>query len=220
MTETKNIPLKKKRVMIYFIEATENLMKEVGINGLSIRKIADAAGYNSATLYNYFENLEHLILFASIRYLKDYIVDLSHRQKPDMTSLELYHVIYECFNHYAFREPEIFHNMFFGKYSNTMEELLHIYYNELFPSELEGLNDTVKSMLLSSTPMARDRWVMKEMIKDGYVSEEKADFILETIVRVHESYIYDAYKSGDNLDLEEHTKNFNRLFDFILSNAK
>ena len=51
--------------MIYFIEATEKLIRSDGVEGLSIRKIASEAGYNSATLYNYFEDLEHLVLFGS-----------------------------------------------------------------------------------------------------------------------------------------------------------
>ena len=53
--------IKKKRVMMYFIEATQELILDEGLEKLSIKKIAEKAGYNSATIYNYFENLEVLI---------------------------------------------------------------------------------------------------------------------------------------------------------------
>ena len=46
--------------MMYFIEATQELILKEGLENLSIKKIAEKAGYNSATIYNYFENLEVL----------------------------------------------------------------------------------------------------------------------------------------------------------------
>ena len=60
------LSIKKKRVMIYFIEAARQLMASEGIRALSIRGIAEIAGYNSATLYNYFDDLQHLTLFACL----------------------------------------------------------------------------------------------------------------------------------------------------------
>ena len=62
--EAPALSLKKKRMMIYFIEAAEKIVKEEGLGALSLRRVADAAGYNSATLYNYFDDLEYLTLFA------------------------------------------------------------------------------------------------------------------------------------------------------------
>lgn len=43
-------PLQRQNMRI-FIEATKSLMDSVGEEGLSIRKIAAKAGYNSATIY-------------------------------------------------------------------------------------------------------------------------------------------------------------------------
>ena len=46
--EYKNLNIKQKRVMTYFIEATKELISTEGFSNLTIRKIATAAGYNSA----------------------------------------------------------------------------------------------------------------------------------------------------------------------------
>ena len=43
------LTIKRKRIMSYFIEAAEKLIRTEGLDGLSIRKIAGEAGYNSAT---------------------------------------------------------------------------------------------------------------------------------------------------------------------------
>ncbi len=53
--------LQKQRMMKYFIDAAKTLMKQEDIKELSVRKIADLAGYSYATLYNYFRDLEHLL---------------------------------------------------------------------------------------------------------------------------------------------------------------
>ena len=45
------LDIKKRRVMMYFIEATQDLILNEGIENLSIKKIADKAGYNTATIY-------------------------------------------------------------------------------------------------------------------------------------------------------------------------
>ncbi len=39
------LTVKRKRIMTYFIEATEKLIRSEGLDGLSIRKIAGEAGY-------------------------------------------------------------------------------------------------------------------------------------------------------------------------------
>lgn len=51
----------KNKVMNQFINAAVELIDENGIENVTIRGVAAKAGYNSATIYNYFENLDHLI---------------------------------------------------------------------------------------------------------------------------------------------------------------
>ena len=63
--------------MSYFIDATDEIIEEEGIRGVTLRKVADKAKYNSATLYNYFENLDHLIFYAAMKHVKDYALALN-----------------------------------------------------------------------------------------------------------------------------------------------
>ena len=41
-------------------------MDSVGEEGLSIRKIAAKAGYNSATIYNYFQDLDEPVSYTHL----------------------------------------------------------------------------------------------------------------------------------------------------------
>ena len=160
------LSLRQKRNMVYFVEATEKILKEEGIGGVTIRRVAAEAGYNSATLYNYFRDLDDLILFGSVCFLREYLVELSRELQPGMTSLERYRTIYRCFNDHAFQAPEIFYNMFFGKYSDRLEEIIQTYYLELFPEELKDLPEDARQMVLRGNLVDRDRVVMQHMVEE------------------------------------------------------
>lgn len=208
---------KRKRIMIYFIEATQKLIHSDGVDGLSIRKIANEAGYNSATLYNYFQDLEHLTLFGSVPYLQDYVVALSNSLTPEMSSIDRYRTIYRHFNDIAFRHPDIFHNMFFGRHSDSLGEVLQIYFYELFPHQLDGLSEPVRRMMVYGSMKERDSVTMQAMVDEGYIAAEKAENALDLIIAIHQTFIYEAAAKGDYLDLEAHKKRFDELFEYVLA---
>lgn len=52
------------RMRRYFIEAACEIIKGEGIAAVSVRNIAERAGYSYATLYNYFSDIKELILYC------------------------------------------------------------------------------------------------------------------------------------------------------------
>ena len=208
------LDIKKRRVMMYFIEATQDLILNEGIENLSIKKIADKAGYNTATIYNYFEDLEELILYSSVDYLKIYLKDLRDEISSDMKAIEIYETIYKVFVHHSFEKPEIFHTLFFGKYSYKLEKIIKKYY-EIFPDDITGQNDITKSVLVEGNIP-----VIKQMIKEGSILEEEAPYIMETIVRVHQSYLENILQQREQISLEEHKIKFFKVFNFLLKRNK
>ena len=198
------LDIKKRRVMMYFIEATQDLILNEGIENLSIKRIADKAGYNTATIYNYFEDLEELILYSSVDYLKIYLKDLRDEISSDMKAIEIYETIYKVFVHHSFEKPEVFHTLFFGKY----------------PDDITGQNDITKSVLVEGNIHNRDIPVIKQMIKEGSILEEEAPYIMETIVRVHQSYLENILQQREQISLEEHKIKFFKIFNFLLKRNK
>ena len=211
--------IKKRRVMMYFIEATQELILNEGIENLSIKKIADTAGYNTATIYNYFEDLEELILYSSIDYLKIYLKDLKSEINSNMKAIEMYETIYKVFVHHSFEKPEIFHTLFFGKYSYKLEKIIKKYY-EIFPDDITGQTDITKSVLVEENIHNRDLPVIKQMIKEGSILEEDAPYIMEAIVRIHQSYLENILQQREKISLEEHEIKFFKIFNFLLKRNK
>lgn len=219
------LSVKKKRVMVLFIGAAEMLLRKEGPTGLSIRKVAAEAGYNSATLYNYFQDLEHLTLFASVRYLREYVTLLETHMTEGMTSFEKYRMIYRCFNTCAFREPEIFHGMFFGRHSGLLGEVLAVYYEQLFPEELDGLGEQMRQMLRLGTMYERDSLIMKDLVAEGFVAREKAEKTIELMIAVHQHFIHEAMiRSGSgseaDFDPDRHQARFEDVFQYIMEAAR
>ena len=62
-----HMELKKKRMLTYFIKSAQDIMTAEGMQGITLRKVADGAGYNNATLYNYFDDLDHVVLYACLK---------------------------------------------------------------------------------------------------------------------------------------------------------
>ena len=211
--------IKKRRVMMYFIEATQELILNEGIENSSIKKIADTAGYNTATIYNYFEDLEELILYSSIDYLKIYLKDLKSEINSNMKAIEMYETIYKVFVHHSFEKPEIFHTLFFGKYSYKLEKIIKKYY-EIFPDDITGQTDITKSVLVEGNIHNRDLPVIKQMIKEGSILEEEAPYIMEAIVRIHQSYLENILQQREKISLEEHKIKFFKVFNFLLKRNK
>lgn len=54
------------RMRAYFIQAAKEILRGEGLRGISVRNIAEQAGYSYATLYNYFKDLRDLI-FECVR---------------------------------------------------------------------------------------------------------------------------------------------------------
>ncbi|NLM91495.1 MAG: TetR/AcrR family transcriptional regulator [Bacteroidales bacterium] len=60
----KNKDLQEQRMRGYFIQATREILKREGIKAVSVRNIAEQAGYSFATLYNYFRDINELVFHS------------------------------------------------------------------------------------------------------------------------------------------------------------
>ncbi|NCD10629.1 MAG: TetR/AcrR family transcriptional regulator, partial [Negativicutes bacterium] len=57
---TKN-EIQEQRMRGYFIDATRTILKGEGLRAVSVRNVAEIAGYSYATLYNYFRDVKDLV---------------------------------------------------------------------------------------------------------------------------------------------------------------
>lgn len=191
--------IQKKRIMTYFINAAYEIIKKEGINKVTIRKVADKAGYNSATLYNYFENLDHLVFFAAMKYIKDYTFALPDYIKNSNNALDKFLKVWECFCHFSYKNPDIYYAIFFANLDKDLEDYVMEYY-EIFPEELGNQSEGISTMLLKHNIYQRGMATVSECVKEGFIRKEDAEDFNEMTTLIYESILPKVMKGKMNYD--------------------
>jgi AcrR family transcriptional regulator len=185
----------KTNIMNKFIDAAFSIIDSEGVENVTIRRVAGIAGYNSSTLYNYFEDLDHLILFACIRYLGDYSRALKGYVRKANNSLERYLMIWECFCRYSFERPKIYNLIFFSEHSSTLNNIISEYYN-IFHEELEDSPLQIKSMLTGNDIYSRTLFQFGDCVEEGYFREEDIAEINEITILIYQSILTNLLKKN------------------------
>ena len=187
--------IQKCRMVKYFVDATIDIIEKDGYDAVTIRKVADIAGYNSATIYNYFDNLEHLLFFASMHYLQEYIDELPSYVKSANDSRDIYLLVWQCYTDCAFRRPEIYYTIFFSNLKQNLEQYVESYYS-YFPLDIKQYPKAVREMLLSKSIKTRSFYLMQDCIEENIVSEERAEIIDNLVICVFESMLLKVYSES------------------------
>lgn len=168
----------------YFVEATAQIIQEEGVGNVTIRKIADLAGYNSATIYNYFSEISHLVFFASMKFLKPYTDEVANVFKSkEIQAQEKYLRSWELFCQHSYQNPQIFHAIFIADLGSHPEELLKHYYS-VYPAEIIDIPEELLPVILEQNISKRGLAVLDLLVKEGSMKAENVDAINELTILV------------------------------------
>jgi len=174
----------RKRTTRFFIDAAVGIINEEGIDAITIRKVADRALYNSATLYNYFDNLDHLKSLAALTFVSDYTEALAEYVKEAKNTYEENLLVWECFYKYSYEQPSIFFSIF-GKaldksFSNRMRE-----FYELYPEMLEDVPHQIAGMLTKDNIYDRSMYLLEACANDNYFNHSDLHDIDELLYFIY-----------------------------------
>lgn len=205
---------KRKKVMNRFITAAVDLIDTAGIENVTIRNVALKTRYNSATLYNYFENLDHLIFFAAMRYVRDYSLSLDEYLKNTANGMDRFLRVWECFCNYSFLQPEVYRAIFFPQLSQDFEHYISQYYS-IFPEDLGVHHQTVTSMLKKGNIYDRNLEAILDCVQEGYISVEDANDLNDMTVLLYEGIL--LQRSRGKIDYETACNNAMRYIRSIVT---
>ncbi len=199
-----NKQIQRKRMINYFISAADDILRTEGKQALTARRVADKAGYNVATLYNYFSNFNHLLLFTSIQCLNAYARDLAICIQDISEPVERYLKVWECFSAHSYNNPDKFHDIFFGEFdAQTVNDSIRLFY-EVFP---EILSEDIKEfvpMLKESNIFERDYLILQAIAKStGKLSEQQVHEINEINCLLYQSLLYRQMLGTEQLAPEQ-----------------
>lgn len=206
--------IRRTRTMRYFIDAAQSILEKEGLQGLTIRKVADKAGYNSATLYSYFENLDHLAFYASLKYLRNYLLKLKELTPPH-DGLQRFLEIWRCFATEAFTYPDHYYNVFFAPQRFQFNDSVRRYY-EIYSEDLEDLSEDLLPMLQETNIYKRDFEALKRCADQGYFKENRIPEINDILVLLFESYLLRVKNDPDPIDVDGQVDRIIGYFSSIL----
>ncbi|MFC7394132.1 TetR/AcrR family transcriptional regulator [Scopulibacillus cellulosilyticus] len=206
------------RMWKYFVDATAEIIEQEGVENVTIRKVADKAGYNSATIYNYFSEISHLIFFASMRFMKSYTDEVALYIQKGKDPIEKYLLAWECFCNYSFKQPQIFHAVFIMDLGDHPEKLLKHYY-QIYPNDLINIPEDLKLILFERNMSKRGRSLLEVALKEGYIKEENIDSINELTILIWEGIFTNILNNRKSYEFQEATKIVMNYISEIVMNA-
>lgn len=116
--------IKKQRIKMYFLEATKEVIIKEGVENVTARKVADIAGYSYATIYNYFEDINGMLIEARSLIIKDIVEYMFKKINEPLYNAEGIKRLFRTYISYYFENPNVFKFFYFHqlrKSSNQTE---------------------------------------------------------------------------------------------------
>lgn len=166
--------LKKKRILKIFIEETRKIINEEGLNNVTIRKIAEKTGYNSATIYNYFDNNNQLIFFAALDFLGEYSQTMPAYIAKAKDEVEKFILMWECFCKHSFANPKIYYSIFTEHIGNESKILMENYF-KIYPKKLKTIDKSLIPMLRNPDLSERASFASKPLVENKILSKKEVE---------------------------------------------
>lgn len=114
-----NKEIQEQRMRGYFIQATKEILKGEGLRNISVRNIAERAGYSYATLYNYFKDVRDLIFECVIDFQEECEVFVKTEIENLPSGIEKLKGISKAYVKYFIQYPGTF-ELFFLERTNDL----------------------------------------------------------------------------------------------------
>ena len=100
--------LKNQRVRAYFVQAAKKIILEEGVENVSVRKVADAAGYTFSTIYNYYGNQNELLQDVKADMIKDLVQHMGETRPSKVSDVEDIKKQNRLYVEYFIQNPNVF----------------------------------------------------------------------------------------------------------------
>ena len=130
-----NKEIQEQRMKGYFIEATKDILRGEGLKNISVRNIAERAGYSYATLYNYFSDVKDLIFECVIDFQEECEVFIKFETKKTQPGIEKIKAVAKAYMKYFIQYTGIFELFFLEKTSDLARkqntaELIYTFFDK------------------------------------------------------------------------------------------
>ena len=219
MGRNRYTPQERNKISATFIRCAREIIDLAGIEQVSIRKVAQTAGLNSATLYLYLDDADELITLASMSYLENYCRTLAADIPRLQNAYEIYLHTWKVFCLHAFSHPLVFYHLFFHPHSKPLEETVLRYY-EIYPVQLAVTDGPVREMLLAGDLGARNRKVLTPLAREGFFPEEQLPLINDLTICYFRQLLEECRSQAGALAHQQQTERMLTAIRFLTEQHK
>ena len=156
--------------------ATYHMLQKMDASKITVRALAKEVGCSPAALYRHFENIEYLIVLASIRFFETYLIEYGVLMDSEPNLLKQYVDGWKLFNRYAFERPDLYYRLMWGQYNAAFSEALNEYI-ELFPITASNSSPAYfYTMIFDDDIMERDFLILRRAVNHDLISDENAHY--------------------------------------------
>ncbi|MBP1640618.1 MAG: hypothetical protein H6Q17_2201 [Bacteroidetes bacterium] len=110
-----NKSIQEQRMKGYFIQATKDILKGEGLKGVSVRNIAQQAGYSYSTIYNYFKDVNDLVFVCISDFQKECESFVAEQTKEKPQGIDRLKATVVSYVNYFLEYPGIFDLFYLAK---------------------------------------------------------------------------------------------------------
>lgn len=202
------------RIITNFLRCTREIIDFEGIGQVSIRKVSQKAGFNSATMYLYFKDADELITLASMGYLENFCRTLSADMPMLTNSREVYLHSWKVFGMHAFRNPQVFHHLFFYPHSVPLNETVTRYY-EIYPHQLGDTDGPVREMLLAGPLEERNLQLLRPLAGELGMDEEETMLINDLTICYFKKLLEESSTDPGTLTVDSQVQKLVEVIEFL-----
>lgn len=203
----RNKIIQTKRMYNIFIDATCKIIRNEGIKNITARKIAEISGYTSSTIYNYFDELSHLVFFAAMKFTESYNIELEGALKSAQNAEEKFYITWKVFCKHSFNQPDIYHAIFISNLGTDPNKLIDRYY-QIYDNEINSYSQEAKFIILEHDLMKRNYMLVKDLIKFKNLKENHISTLLFTTVYLWQGIMVEIINNRDRKSKKDYIESF------------
>lgn len=143
--------LQRERTRRYFIDAAKELVKTQGLEQVSVRNVADLAGYSYATIYNYFSDLNALLWYVTVDLIEEMAARLGAIPLTGDDPVQWLKQGYHDYVRYYLESPAVFRFLFHSQIGAPPPEVTPLLeLNQIGLQQVRVLQEFVVRQLLTA----------------------------------------------------------------------
>ena len=202
------------KIITSFLRCTREIIDFEGIEHVSIRRISQSAGFNSATMYLYFTDADELVTLASMSYLENYCRTLTADIPLLKSPREIYIHTWRVFCQHAFANPQVFHHLFFYPHAGPLRQIVARYY-EIYPGQLNDSDESIREMLLEGDLEERNIQVLAPVARSLGFTDEQTAMINDLTVCYFKMLLEEHRHESGSLAAERRVQQMLEMVDFL-----